>query len=111
MASFDEKGHFVLEGDLTQNATSGQLTPVASDLMVWKDSSSDCVARITSSGDMYIEGTITEKESSLTAPAGSPFVMNDASSAVAYIDGSGNLKTETRIFIGEDPDRSSSQGK
>jgi hypothetical protein len=70
------------------------------------------IARLTSAGTLYLKGTWAEKQTSLTPPSGSPLVIRDNSAAaVAYIDLSGNLKVKGRIFMGNNPDRQSSQAK
>ena len=112
---YTEGGHLVVEDKVIGSATSGQLTPSTSDVWVLRDNTTPTplvIARLTSAGTLYLKGTWAEKQSSLSPPSGSPLVFRNNSSVVtAYIDLNGNLKVKGRIFMGDDPDRSSSQGK
>ena len=112
---YHEDGHLVVEDKVIGSATSGQLTPSTSDVWVLRDNTSptpQVIARLTSAGTLYLKGTWAEKQTSLTPPSGSPLVIRDNSAAaVAYIDLSGNLKVKGRIFMGNNPDRQSSQAK
>jgi hypothetical protein len=115
-ASFSHvNGHLVVEGIVKASATTSELTVASTDVWFLKDNSTptpQVIARLTSAGTLYLKGTWAEKQTSLTPPSGSPLVIRDNSSApVAYIDLSGTLKVKGRIFMGDDPDRSSSQGK
>lgn len=109
-STFDEKGNLILEGNLTASANSTELTPASSDLMVLKDGNANCVARITSGGDMFIKGTFSERQSSISLSNEVYYFSDGSSNVVCLIDTSGNLKIKGGAFLGADPDRASSQG-
>jgi len=107
-ASFDNDGNVILEGDLYESGDTGHsLVELSTDLMVLRNDSSTIVARITANGDLHIKKGFCERQSSLTAPAGSPFVyVDDSGTVVAYIADDGEMQVKGKVFIGEDPDRS-----
>lgn len=108
--SFDIKGNFILEEDLTESASGAQLTTAAGDLWILRDSFDAVVARVDSAGEMYLKGTFTERVSS-PSPTNGILVLKDASAnIVAFIDEDGDLELKGGAFIGSDPDRLSSQG-
>lgn len=112
---FHVGGHLVVEDIVKAYATTSELTAVSTDLWVVRNNATptpEVVARLTSAGTLYLKGNWAERQTYLTPPSGSPLVVRDNSAAaVAYIDLSGNLKVKGRIFMGNDPDRQSSQAK
>ena len=109
--SYDTDGHIILEGSLVESATAGDLIPISSDLMIVRHPTSQAVLAIVSSeGHLYLKGTLTERKSSISPGIYDPFVQMDGVDAMLCIDSSGNLDIRGRLFTGNDPDRSSSQG-
>jgi hypothetical protein len=112
---YNTSGHLVVE-DMVMGPLDSPppdyLTPSVTDIWVLRNNTPEVIARLTSTGRLYVKTSWAEKQTSLTPPSGSPLVIRDNSSApVAYIDLSGNLCVKGRIFMGNNPDRQSSQGK
>lgn len=132
--SFDVRGNFVIEDDLVPGATEDQLTTDSEDLWVLVNSSNEVVARVAKesySGNLYsyvgnseivdidydmdvyplyLKGAFCELQTNLDA-TNALYVQHDYhGNPVAVIDEQGNLKITGRAFIGERPDRKSSQG-
>lgn len=101
MASFDEHGNFILEGDLVQEASSAQLEPTSVREFIVRMGNGDEVARIADDNDptdgdgdtradMFINGKLYENypwsiSYNVTEPAF--FIYDDEGTAVAAITG------------------------
>jgi len=97
VASFDDQGNLVIEGELHASASTSNLnawsTNNAEDFVI-RDSGNTVVARFEDNGDLYIKGALSEEQSSPTPSGDEAFKIKLGSNVVALIDTDGNLKLE-----------------
>jgi len=103
VAWFDNLGNLFLKGTLTQ-----QMTPTASanDEFRFQDSNSSDLAIIdTNSGNMYIDGTVYQNQSSPSPSEESDdFIIKDSNGeVVAYIDDSGDVYLKGELYDYSNP--------
>jgi len=90
----DAVGDVDIDGNLVQNATSQQLTESSSDLWLFKDGA-NVVARVDSGRNLYLKGTLSQREHTLTPTSASyiwEYDSGDVGDVVGFIDENGNLK-------------------
>jgi hypothetical protein len=111
VASFyTQSGHLVVNSLVDDYASSENLTPDASDIWVLRNNDTTVVARLTADGELYLKDDWREQETDLEPPSNSPLLIcSDSGALVAYIDDDGRMRLKGRIFMGDDPDRDSSQ--
>ena len=87
---FDIEGNLVVEQSLEENATRQQLTQAAGDIWVLKDDSSDVVARVDSSGNVFLKGTVSENVDPLS-PTNQILTFKVDSEPKGFINEDGDL--------------------
>jgi hypothetical protein len=130
LASFDAEGNFVVEGNLTSSATSGQLDATTDKEFIVRQGTSNEVLRLGSSGDMYIDGKLYEGVTAdldtevgadslrfrdgtghTVAMVNSTWVLNSSIEPTGFhIVPAGSIILKGRAFVGADPDRDETQG-
>jgi subtilisin family serine protease len=130
LASFDPEGNFIVEGNLTQSATSGQLDPTADSEFFVRNSTPDEVLKLSSAGNMWIKGKLYEKvsvdlDTAVTVNClrfrddsgdtvglvnSSSFTNSSIEPTSPYTVPAGSIILKGRALVGADPDRDSSQG-
>ena len=89
IASFNDIGNVTIKGILYENSTTD---PDGDDNFIIQNSTADWVAWINgSTGSMYLTGTMTDGQASVTPPANSFIIQNSGGTNVSYIDSNGNL--------------------
>ena len=131
IASLDEAGNFIMEGDLTENASVAQLNPTWKEEFIVRDGT-DEVLRLTEDGDLWVDGDLYENvdvnldsPSQVTSvalrikdPQGVTVALVNAESFYNFLIEpqsphtvpAGSVILKGRAFVGADPDRASSQG-
>jgi len=90
IASFDDVGNVTIKGILYES--SAIAPPYGNDDFIIQNSTADWVAWIDgSTGSMYLTGTMTDGQASVTPPANSFIIQNSGGTNVSYIDSNGNL--------------------
>jgi len=102
LVQFQADGNtLMLEGELTESASAGQLAPTPTRGFILRDSSNAVVARIDpDTGDFYIKGTKSENQSALSSSAASELIVRRASDDTTQIilDENGNLKLRGEVY-------------
>jgi len=89
IASFDDVGNVTIKGILYESNTT---PPSGNDDFIIQNSTADWVAWIDGpTGSMYLAGTMTDGQASVTPPVNSFIIQNSGGTNVSYIDSNGNL--------------------
>lgn len=99
---FDDQGNVTLRGNFNPGSSSASLAQTAIDEFVFRDTSGTNVVRINmNTGDMYIKGSLFEKQTSLNPVAGNNFIVKDSNSiVVSYLDNNGNFYLKGALHHG-----------
>ncbi len=104
VAWFDNLGNLFLKGTLTQEGGQTRPSATGNDEFIFKDSTGNLMIINTTNGNMDIYGSYTEGVWPGPSELEDEFIIEDSSGAVAYIDESGNLYLQGKLYENRDPD-------
>jgi hypothetical protein len=98
---FEEDGNVVVAGTLYTGASVANLTPTSQHEFLVRNAAGQVVARASAqTGDLYIKGSKSENQSSLTSsPSVQELVIRSSTGQVqSLIDENGNLKMRGKVL-------------